>query len=361
MRALVDARAFSEALSKVSKVLVKSMIPVLEGLLIQLENGQCSVTGSDFNTWLTVTLPAQGDSFAFVLQKPEKAVKACRYFEGRLLLDMCDEQPKYPVVTLSCSHRSGTFDAYPEKDYPVRPELGTGDFFITNAADLLKRVERVKYAVRAPLGYNNPAERTCVQFSGNNVFCLDGYRAACDTNPALTFRRPFMTWGNSLAYLKLMDDSEVRVQVEEKHVWLSSGTVSICCRNEGVLTFDLMRAVPTSFLEEFYVSPKEFLQELKYLEGFQSKNKSPVRFWNGQMVLKNAMDRCSTAVEIDGRSETAIGFDMRFMQDALKQFSGEKRVKIKISGTNTPIILEAEGRDDFALVLPVRLQEPKAA
>lgn len=170
-----------------------------------------------------------------------------------------------------------------------------------------------------------------------------------------------MTWGNSLAYLKLMGDSEVRVQVEEKHVWLSSDTVSICCRNEGVLIFDLMRAVPTSFLEEFYVSPKEFLQELKYLEGFQSKNKSPVRFWNGQMVLKNAMDRCSTAVEIDGRSEIAIGFDMRFMQDALKQFSGEKRVKVKISGTVSPIILEAEGRNDFALIQPVRLKETKAA
>lgn len=170
-----------------------------------------------------------------------------------------------------------------------------------------------------------------------------------------------MTWGDSLAYLKLMGDSEARVQVEEKHVWLSSDTIFICCRNEGVLIFDLMQAVPKSFQEEFYVSPKEFLRELEYLEGFQTKAKSPVRFCGGRMTLKNAMDRCSTEVEIDGDSEIAIGFDPHFMRDALKQFSGEKRVKFQISGTVSPIILEAEGRNDFALILPVRLQEARAA
>lgn len=49
------------------------------------------------------------------------------------------------------------------------------------------------------------------------------------------------------------------------------------------------------------------------------------------------------------------------MLDALKQFRKEPEVQIKLSGVYTPIVVDAEGRGDFALVLPVRLREEKAA
>lgn len=361
MKAVVDAKAFSEALNQVSKVPKRSTIPVLEGLLVRFENGRCLVTGTDLTTWLTMEVPAQGDDFSFVFQKPQAAAKACRYFEGELSLEMTDEESKYPMVTLRCGQRAGIFDGFPEKEYPKQPKLEEGEIFITNAANLLKRIERVKYAVLEPRGYSEQTQKTCVQFSGNSVFGVDGYRAACDTDPDLTFPKPFLTWGDSLSYLKLMGNSDVCVKVEERHIWLSSDSVSICCRKEGVMTFDLRSAVPKCFLEGFYVSPKEFLRELKYLDGFQPKSKSPVRFCGGNMTLQSDTIRCATRVEIEGDNEIAFGFSPRFMEDALKQFSEEKWVKIKISGVNTPIILEAEGRNDFAMVLPVRLRETRAA
>ena len=49
------------------------------------------------------------------------------------------------------------------------------------------------------------------------------------------------------------------------------------------------------------------------------------------------------------------------MLDALKQFRKEPEVRLKLSGIYTPIVIEAEGRSDFALVLPVRLREERAA
>lgn len=47
--------------------------------------------------------------------------------------------------------------------------------------------------------------------------------------------------------------------------------------------------------------------------------------------------------------------------DALEQFKKEPCVKLKFSGPLGPIIMEAEGRNDFAMVLPVRLREGFAA
>lgn len=361
MRAIVDAKAFSEALSNVGKVLQKSTVPVLEGVLVRFKNGRCSLTASDFTTWLTAALPARGEEFVFALQKPREVTKACRYYQGELTLEVHEIHPDHPAVTLSSGRRSGTFDVFPAKDYPLSPPMEENVSFTANAAVLLKRIERVKYAVRAPQGIYDEPQRTCVQFSGNDVFCVDGHRAACDTDTALTFPRPFLTWGSSLAFLKLMGGSEVTVRIGTNHIWFSTDAVSICAHKEGFETFRLRDAVPNTFSEEFYVSPKEFLRELEYLEGFQGKHRSPVRFCGGKMILHNTPDRCFTAVEIDGKSGLVIGFDPHFMRDALRQFGGEERVKTKLSGVETPIIIEAEDRNDFALVLPVNLCGARAA
>lgn len=69
----------------------------------------------------------------------------------------------------------------------------------------------------------------------------------------------------------------------------------------------------------------------------------------------------ATHVSMSGRDDMVVGFDLRYMLDALKQFRKETEVRIKLSGIYTPIVIEAEGRSDFALVLPVRLREERAA
>ena len=49
------------------------------------------------------------------------------------------------------------------------------------------------------------------------------------------------------------------------------------------------------------------------------------------------------------------------MLDALKQFKGEAEVCIHLSSPYAPIVIDAAGRSDFALVVPVRLKEEMAA
>ena len=66
-------------------------------------------------------------------------------------------------------------------------------------------------------------------------------------------------------------------------------------------------------------------------------------------------------MEIEGESELAVGFDQRYMKDALTQFKGEPRVRVKLTSGGGPIIIEAEGRNDFAMVLPVRPRIDMAA
>ena len=69
----------------------------------------------------------------------------------------------------------------------------------------------------------------------------------------------------------------------------------------------------------------------------------------------------ATHVSMSGRGDMVVGFDLRSMLEALKQFRKEPEVHLKLSGIYTPIVIEAEERSDFALVLPVRLREERAA
>ena len=51
-RAVVDAKEFSHAMSKVSKILKKCAIPILEEVCLRIQNGRCTLTATDLETWL---------------------------------------------------------------------------------------------------------------------------------------------------------------------------------------------------------------------------------------------------------------------------------------------------------------------
>ena len=80
------------------------------------------------------------------------------------------------------------------------------------------------------------------------------------------------------------------------------------------------------------------------------------------MLLQADGYRHQTKICLEGKSETELGFNLNHLADALRQFKGESRVRMKLTGPLSPIILEAEGRGDCALVLPVRRKYvPRAA
>lgn len=58
----VDAKAFAEAMNKVSRVLKKSALPMLEEIAVSVKDGRCTLAATDMDTWLIAELPACGDT-----------------------------------------------------------------------------------------------------------------------------------------------------------------------------------------------------------------------------------------------------------------------------------------------------------
>ena len=364
MKAVVDAKEFSQALNKVIKALKPSAVPVLAGVLVQIKDGLCTMTASDWSTWLTTAIPAEGDDLGFVFQHPKDTARACGHFEGRLTLEVEDKnlgKGHWIKLTMSCGPRVAQIETFSSEEYPSIPKNRVRQTYMVNAARLLERVEHISYMLVKP-GPATGAQSTHVQFKGNQVYALDGYRLAWDMDDSLTVQQPFMALPEALGYLKFFGDQEVTASVGENYLQLSDGMTMIQTRIEGPLVFNMDGAVPKKFLEEFCVSPKEFLKELDYLKQLvRSTDKANIRFSGGRLYLPAASGNYSTQIQIDGTSNIDFGFDLRYMIDALRQFRGEARVKMKVISPMAPIVLEAEGRGDSAMVLPVRISAAAAA
>ncbi len=358
MRAIVDAKEFAQALSSVTKVIKQSALPVMEGVLVQVKDGRCTLTATDWTTWLTTAIPAEGDDLSFVFQRPKDAARACGHFEGRLTLETEEKsqgKQTWLQLTMSCGPRAAQMDAFLSEDYPAMREEQVRYTYTVNAARLLERVEHVKYTLRKPDG-KLEAKFTHVQFGGSKVFALDGYRMAWDVDDSLTVRQPFMVLPEALGYLKIFGDREITAQMSENYLQMTDGTAMIQTRIEGPFVFNVDGAVPEKFMEEFYISPKEFLGELDYLKKLvRSTDKAHIRFSGGRLHLPAASGNYSTQIQVDGTSSIDFGFDLRYMVDALRQFRGEPQVKMKVISPVAPIVLEAEGRGDSAMVLPLRV------
>ena len=364
MRAAVDAKEFSQALSKVVKVLKPSVVPVMEGVLVQIMDGRCTITATDFTTWLTTEVPAVGDDMGFVFQRPKDAARACGHFEGELVLETEEKDTgknRWLQLTMSCGTRAAQIAAILPEEYPAMRTEEARHTYTVNAARLLERVEHVKYTLRKPDGKLD-AKFTHVQFDGSKVFALDGYRMAWDVDDSLTVHQPFMALPEALGYLKFFGGQEITAIREENYLQLTDGTTTVRTRIEGPFVFNMDGAVPKEFAEEFYVSPKEFLGELDYLKKLvREPSKASVRFSEGRLFMTCAGGDYSTQVQIDRESKIDFAFALLYMIDALRQFQNEDWVKMKVNSSVAPIILEAEGRSDFAMVLPVRMKQAAAA
>lgn len=359
MRATVDAKKFTQALSQVTKAIKQSALPVMEGVLVRIKDGRCTLTATDFTTWLTTSIPADGDDLGFVFPHPKDTARACGHFEGKLSLETEETvqgNDSCLQLTMSCGPRAAQVIAFLPEDYPAMPEQKTKYTYTVNAAQLLERAEHVKYALKKP-DDKLEARRTHVQFSGDKVFALDGYRLAWDVDDSLSVRQPFMVLPEALEHLKMFGDQEVTASMGERYLRMTDGTTTIQTRIEGPFVFDVDGAVPPKFAEEFYISPKEFLGELDYLKKLiRSTDKANIGFSGGRLYLSTASGSYSTQVQVDGESSIDFGFELRYMVDALRQFRGEPAVKMKAISPVAPIVLEAEGRSDFAMVLPVRVK-----
>ncbi len=357
MRSSVDAAAFYKAMTALMDVPAKSPVKVLQEIKVKFTAERCTLSATNFNTWLSVTIPASGDSFDFVFQNSASIQKVCRHYDGTLELELFRRGDE-PFLTMRSGSKGGEFPVYDTLDCPAWPEFEAEQTYTANAAKILACVKQVKYAV--DLRSTRP-EYQGVLLQNKHIWAVEGHRAACCDDGGLSVEKPFTVAVPALEHLKVFGNTDIQIDVNERCVTFRNEWIRLtahCVPNATPLIYE--NIVPQKWNEEFCFHRKDFVQALKYLLACIGKTDKPyVRFENGLLTLRAKDCLYKAAVPISAESSIVFGFDIRYMLDALTQFEKQELVTMRLTSPLGAILLVAG--NSSAIVLPVRLKEEQKA
>ena len=327
----------------------KSPIPALEGLLIQAGE-KIKVTGYDLKKGIYTSLEAD-------IKESGSVVVGARLF-GEMMRRLPDGIVSISTdinnnVNVKCGKSEFNFMGISAQDYPEMPDVDPVNKISLPRKILAEMINQTIFAVEGD-------ELTLVS--------VDGYRLAKrreKLESAQMENCSFVVPGSALSDVeRICSDSEepAEISVGAKHISFSiGGTVVVSRRLEGEF-LNYKKSIPESFRYTVKVDRSEFMSTIDRVSLIVSeRNSSPVRmnFNDGSIhclcvtPIGRAEDTCTCEGDGEGLE---IGFNDRYLKDALKA-AGKDELYVCLNSPSSPCIIKAaDGSENFTyMILPVRL------
>ncbi len=344
----------------------KSSLSVLEGILCKAGVG-LSLTGYNMETAITYLVEAEVTEAGSCI------------LPAKLFGDIIRRLPEGPVtvvvdegfkVSIRSGYASFTISAENAEDYPELPDVNSGRSILIPQNRLKELISGTIFAVSENQG--RPIH-TGVKFEVANesisAIAVDGFRLSRRTY------HPETGTGRELSFVvpaaglkeveKILTDSEedAAFTLGPKHILFQIGGATLVCRLLEGDFLDWRKVVPTNCPVKLVAHVSDLAASIERVGLIVSeKYKSPVRCVFSDQVLQlrtnttigAAEDRCSIAG--DGK-ELEIGFNVRYLADALRAVPSEEVVLELTNGLSPIVLTPADDRYDYAyMVLPVRIK-----
>ena len=343
----------------------KSSLSVLEGILCQAATG-LSLTGYNMETAITYLIDAEvTDPGACILPAKLFGDIVRRLPEGPVTV-VVDESYK---VSIRSGYASFTISAESADEYPELPDVGTGRAIRIPQSAMKELIGGTIFAVSDNL--SRPIH-TGVKFEVADdtisAIAVDGFRLARRTyhlEEATGRNLSFVVPAQGLKEVEkiLGDDEDVAFTLGTKHILFQMGGATLVCRLLEGEFLDWRRVVPTNCPIRLTAHVSDLASSIERVGLIVSeKYKSPVRCVFSNQVLNlrtsttigDAQDRC--AIAGDGK-ELEIGFNVRYLADALRAIPSEEVVLELTNGLSPIVLTPADEKYDYAyMVLPVRIK-----
>lgn len=344
----------------------KSPNPVLEGLLIEAANG-VKITGYDLVKGIYT-------SFAADVSEPGSVVISAKLFDNIVRSLPDDIVTLYTddnnLTRITCGNVDFSIMGMYSDSYPELPSVEHQKAVTLPQKTLREMINQTIFAVsdsEARPVYTGALFE--IENGKLTVVAVDGYRLAMrrETPEASDMDDcSFITPGTALSDLEKMcsdTDETVKIVLGNKHISFSVGnSVLITRRLEGEF-LDYKKAIPTEYAYKLKAERTKLLRAVDRVSlVIDDRVKNPLRCIFGRNRLNLY---CSTTIgkgediceyEGDGGG-LEIGFNNRYLQDALKAAPAEKLEVCVNSGSSPCVIVPEDGSDKFLyMILPVRLK-----
>ncbi|MDR0913597.1 MAG: DNA polymerase III subunit beta [Oscillospiraceae bacterium] len=354
----------AQAIVNVQRVVAaKAALPVLEGVLIKAENDSICISAYDLEIGITTNIEAS-------VSMPGEVVLSARLFS-----DIIRRLPE-EIVSIETDERLITYIKSGRTDYqivgmssvefPDLPTFEKTDSVFIKAGLIKEMIRQTVFAVS-----DNSAKPiyTGSLFEIKNkklrIVAIDGFRLALreeeiESEVENRFVVPGKTQKEVLNILT-DDDKNVEINIGKRHISFKIENYEIISRLIDGEFLDYDATIPKTTKTEIIINARVFYDSVERMALLNNDRiKSPVKI----SIFKDEMRLlCSTSVGKANDSikistigdEVEIGFNNRFLMDALKNTDTDE-VKLVLNGPLSPMIVKpAQGDNYVMLVVPMRL------
>ena len=345
----------------------KSAVVALEGLLIEA-GSFVSISGYNLKTGIRAEIPADVQDEGSIVLNSRLFGEIVRRFDDDIVTVESNENL---IVKISCGMSEFEIMGISANDYPELPTVESQSSFIIPEKMLKDMISQTIFAVS-----DNEARpiHTGSLFDIENgnltIVSVDGYRLALrreqlgsETIANCSFVVPGYALTEVERILSDNDEGQVKITLGLKHIMFTiDKTVVISRRLEGEF-LNYKNSIPKTCKYVIEADRKSLISAVERVSLIISdKLKSPVRCIFGDNILNvltsTALGKASDECAVSGNGENLeIGFNNKYILDALKAAPAEK-LRLQLSNGVSPcIIIPADEKTNFLyMILPVRLR-----
>lgn len=343
----------------------RSSVPALEGILIEAAQNTVTFTGYNLATGIRAVVETET-----VL--PGSVVLPAKLF-GEIIRKSPDtfiqiETVEFTTVKITCGMSEFTISGISPQDFPELPAQ-ENEQSLTLPANTLKSM--ISLTIFAVSDNENKPVHTGSLFDLKagylNVVSVDGYRMAIrrEKVSATVDFLSFVVPGSALREVERIcgeQEEDVQIHLGRRHITFEIGPVTLISRLLEGEFINYAAAIPKEMKYRVILDTKVLLESVERVSLIINERiKNPIRcvFEHGNLKLScnTALGRAYDEIAIEGDGgNIEIGFNNRYLHDALKAVPDEK-ISLSLSNGLSPCMIRPLENEDYQfMVLPVRLK-----
>lgn len=367
MKFICDKSNLQEAINTVQKaVSQKSTLPILEGILLECNDNKIVLTGNDLELGIRYEINAS-------VSDPGSIVLNSRMF-GDIVRKLPDapiliESDENNITKIKCVNINFDISGLLAAEFPKITEIEKSNFIKIESNKLKKMIKQTIFAVS--MRENKPVLTGALFEIEENCFTMvasDGYRLAIrneqieNSENKISAIVPGKTLSELLKIIK-DDESLINIYFSDKHVLFEFDNFTVTSRLRDGEYIKYKSAIPSEYNIEVKADVVSFCDSIDRASLIINAEsaKSPLKLMLKEdtitMSCSSHMGKVSDILSVDSSGgELLIGFNHKYLWDALKNCECEE-VKMKFITERYPLIITPlEGEEFLYMILPIIIQ-----
>ncbi|MFY0185007.1 DNA polymerase III subunit beta [Stenotrophomonas sp. PUT21] len=366
MRFTLQREAFLKPLAQVVNVVERRQtLPVLANFLVQVQNGQLSLTGTDLEVEMVSRIAVED------AQDGETTIPARKLFEiiralpdgSRITVSQTGDK-----ITVQAGRSRFTLATLPANDFPSVDEVEATERVAIGEATLKELIERTAFAMaQQDVRYYLNGLLFDLRGDALRTVATDGHRLAlCETEleKASGAKRQIIVPRKGVTELQRLlesGDREIELEVGRSHVRVKRDDVTFTSKLIDGRFPDYEAVIPIGADREVKVDREALRASLQRAAILSNEKYRGIRVEVSPGNLKISahnpeQEEAQEEIEADTTvSDLAIGFNVNYLLDALSALRDE-HVVIQLRDSNSSaLVREANSEKSRHVVMPLRL------